>query len=183
MKYAIALLFFIAAIGSSCSRDVTTIAIVRNPVIKFSIDSATWQADSYYFLPQIKVVEYPADTSHPAVLYNRFTLQATGKDSKGNSLQFTLMFDAADNMQLSGLYKPRYTATKGLGQVQVYNLTNSNLATYSVCDTTFSFMQIKKQSLTERLIAGSFQAKLCNDRDPAKTITISNGTFTDINYK
>lgn len=175
---AIILLLF-----SSCSKKVTTIEVVRKPLLQFTIDSAVWTAENYTFLAPSRVVQYPSDTSLPGRLYNHFTLQGTGKDTKGNNLQLIVVFDVVDNLQLVGTYHPSYSTTKGLNSVQVFNLDNNNLAAYSICDTAFSMLQVRKQSIDEKLIAGSFQALLCNIRDSTKKITITNGIINDINYR
>jgi len=174
---------FLVLFFTSCTRDVTTISVVRNPLISAKIDTVNWAVNEYTFLPTTRVVEYPADTNLPARLYNRYTLQASGKDSRGNNLQLTIVFDATDNQQLTGIYRPKYTASRGLYTVQLYNLDNDRRASYTLCDTATSFFEIRKQSITDRLIAGSFSAVLCNDRSPANRLNITNGIINDINYR
>ncbi len=183
MKYKILPITIFILLLFGCSREVTTINIVRDPTIKASIDSISWTADNYNFLAPVKVVQYPADPTASSRLYNRYTLQATGTDEKGNNLQLIITFDAVDNNQLVGTYKPKYSDTKGLEQVQVFNLNSSTLAAYRMCDTAFTSLFIRKQSISEKLIAGSFQARLCNIRDTTRKIRITNGVITDIRYR
>jgi len=159
---------------------------LRTPLLSFNFNgSSTWKADNYSFAPVSKVVVYPADTSQTGQLFNRYTLQGTGKDSAGNTYQLIIAFDNADPDLLIGTYKPRYTNQNGLVQVQLFNLTNSNdLAAYNLCvdDTANAILQIEKQKRDERLITGSFQMMLCNSRDSSKKINITNGILKDIKY-
>ena len=182
MKKKLLPLFGILFLFSACSPD-TTVQIVRHPLIKFSYNSTSWQADNYFFVGPSQVVAYPANTTQPGKLYNRFTLQAYGKDEQGNDLQLNILFDVADATQLIGTYSPVYTSDRGLPQVQLFNLDNNNLAAYELCanDST-AVLQIKRQSEKERLISGNFQMTLCNIRDTTQKINITNGILTDIHY-
>lgn len=166
-----------------CTREDLTVQIVRNPIIQFAVDSATWKADSYTISAPANVVVYPSNPTLPGVKYNRYVLQATGKDSKGNSLQFNLTFDAVNPAALPGTYRVGYTADKGLQQAQLFTLGGS-LSAYAFCsgDTTTPIFQLQKQSETERLISGTFQMTLCNTRDASNKVIIRNGVFTDIRY-
>ncbi len=169
-----------------CTPDITTVQVVRNPVIKFDYNStSSWQYSNYSFSPVSKTVVYPTDTTKPGQLYNRLTLQATGKDNTGKTLQLIITFDAVDVDQLVGLYTTEYTTQRGLAQVQLFNVTDeNNLAAYELCadhlDAASLFIQ--KQKNDERLISGSFQMQLCNQRDSTEHFDISNGVVTDITY-
>lgn len=179
------LLFCICLAG--CTKDVTTVQVVRNPLIKFDFGggNASWQSSTYAFSSVSKVVVYPRDTTQPGQLYNRITFQSSGKDNSGNSLQLIIAFDAVDMNQLTGIYNSSYTTQRGLAQVQLYNLTdNSNLAAYNLCDQTISNaeFQIEKQKPDEKLITGTFNMTLCDARDSTKKINITNGVFTDVTY-
>lgn len=182
MKQKWLLLFCTVFFFSACSPD-TTVQIERHPLIKFIYQSTTWKADNYFFVGPAKVVAYPANTSQPGQLYNRYTLQAYGKDDQGNNLQLNIFFDAADAEQLIGTYRMRYSTNKGLPQVQLFNLDNNNLAAYELCsnDTTAE-LHIQRQSQKERLVSGTFQMTLCNIRDTTQKISITNGILTDIHY-
>ena len=90
-----------------------------------------------------------------------------------------MAFDATDSTQLIGTYGQQYTTSRGLQQIQLFNL--NSLAAYSLCGFNASGLQIQRQSLTE-LVTGIFNATLCNVQDTTKKIIITNGTFTDINY-
>lgn len=186
MKKNLLLPLFMAISFFGCSRNETTVQILRTPLLTFSFNgTSTWKADSYSFAPVSKIVVYPADTSQTGQLFNRYTLQATGKDSSGNTYQLILTFDNADPNLLTGTYTPHYTNQTGLSQVQLFNLTNSNdLSAYNLCanDTTNAILQIQKQKADERLIAGVFQMMLCNSRDSSKKINITNGIIKDIKY-
>ncbi|MDQ6815131.1 MAG: hypothetical protein M3040_15450 [Bacteroidota bacterium] len=182
MKFKILQLLFAGVIAfSGCTKETTSIQVVRHPVIKFTTATSDWTADKYFFSGNAQVVEYPYNV-RTAQLYNRLTLQAFGTDTKGNNLQLILMFDATDLQQLTGSYLPKYTTGKGLKQVQIYNLNTNSLAAYALCDSTSSALQIQRQSISERLLSGTFQATVCNTKDSTQKIKIANGTFTDINY-
>ena len=160
--------------------------IIRNPLVKFEYNNnVSWRSSSQSLTNMSRVVVYPADTTQPGQLYNRLTLQASGRDGNGNDLQFIINFDVIDPAQLTGTYTNVYTNQRGLAQVQLYNLSNSsNLVAYSLCGGNVSqaIVQVQKQNTTERLVTGNFQMTLCNARDTANKINIINGTFTDIRY-
>jgi hypothetical protein len=177
---------FISILIFGCSQDVTTVTIVRNPLIKFEYNAnKTWTSGDYTLANMARVIGYPADTTQPGQLYNRLTLQTSGKDGQGDDLQFIVSFDVIDPVQLVGTYTSAYTTQRGLAQVQLYNLTNSNnLVAYDLCSsaTSAALFQVQKQNPNERLITGIFQMTLCNARDTTRKITITNGTFKDIRY-
>lgn len=183
MKRSFYLLFFSIFLVLGCSREALTLQIVRNPLVKFDIDADSWVSDSYFFTGPAKVVAYPSNPALPGVLYNRFTLQATGKDSKGNSLQFNLVFDAADAEKLPGVYKLAYSASRGMQQAQLFNV-GSTLAAYSLLakDSASAILEIQKQSISEKLITGTFQMTMSNTRDTTQKIRIKNGILNDIHY-
>lgn len=178
-------LLFTAFCFFSCSRDETVVQILRTPQLTFNLDGASWKADTYGFGSISKVVVYPQDTSQPGQLLNRLTLQATGRDSVNNTYQFILTFDVIDVNHLVGTYSPAYTPQRGLAQVQLFNLTNSNnLSAYDLCDNSMAnaVLQIEKQKPDERIITGNFQMTLCNARDTSQKINITNGVIKDIKY-
>jgi len=179
-------IFFLFLIFSGCSDEQTTVTIVRTPSLTFNLNGGSlWKADNYSFSPISKVVVYPQDTTLPGQLYNRFSLQATGNDSAGNTYQLFITFDAVDVNQLSGIYSPLYTSQKGLAQVQLYNLTNSNnLSAYTLYagDLANAVFQIQKQDLDQTLITGVFKMTLSNSRDTTQKVYITNGIMKDITY-
>jgi hypothetical protein len=186
MKKVLLLSLFSCIFFLGCSHDETTVQILRTPLLTFNFNGTSgWKANNYSFAPVSKVVVYPADTSQTGQLFNRYTLQATGKDSAGNTYQLIITFDNTDPNLLTGIYKPHYTNQTGLAQVQLFNLTNSNdLAAYNLCanDTANAMLQIQKQKQDESLITGAFQMMLCNSRDSSKKINITNGIIKDIKY-
>lgn len=185
-KIFLYLSFFIAIFFVGCSHDETTVQIIRTPIISFNFNgNSSWKADNYSFAAVTKVVVYPQDTTQASQLFNRFTLQGLGRDNTGNNYQLIITFDAVDVNQLVGVYSPLYTPQRGLSQVQLFNLTNSNtLSAYNLCQGNMAnnILQIQKQSTDERLITGSFQMTLCNARDSTQKIIITNGLLKDINY-
>jgi hypothetical protein len=183
MNIKILLLYASLFLFTRCSTK-TTVQVLRHPLIQFDYNNnISWTDNSYLFEPPVQVVVYPADTLLPGKIYTRFSLQATGRDSKGNTLQLNLLFDASDPTQLIGSYKPAYTSGNGLSQVELFNLQNNALADYGLCpNDTNSILVIQRQSEAESLIAGNFQVNLCNVRDSSLKILITNGIFTDITY-
>lgn len=164
----------------ACTQEVTTIRVKRNPTIKFNTDSASWVANKYFFTGPSRVIVYPSSTATSGQLYYRYTLQAFGVDSKGNNLQLVMALDAADSTQLIGTYTPSYTLTKGLAQVQLFNL--NNLSAYTLCNSNGAVVDILRQSLSEEIVAGNFNIRLCNVQDTTLKMNLSNGLFTDITY-
>ena len=171
------------AIFITACTSKTTVAVLRNPIIEFKYDSLSWVDNSYFVTGPSKIVAYPADTTLPGKLYNRFVVTAYGVNSKGNNLQFNINFDVEDPSQIVGIYKTSYTVHGGLASAQLFNLDNNSLADYTlaISDTT-SFLQIQRQSAAEMLMAGVFQLTLYNTRDTAQKIFITDGIFTDIIY-
>lgn len=166
---------------SACSKE-TTVQVMRNPLIQFTGNSALWKAGNYSLTKPVQVVGYPANSNQSGQLYNRFTLQANGKNDKGEDLQLNIVFDASNADQLKGIYRPAYTSETGLYEVQLFTLDN-DLSAYSLCSgSSASMLQIQRHSQAERLISGSFQMMLCNVRDTAQKIQISDGIINDIHY-
>lgn len=185
-RILISLSLFISIFFLGCSHDETTVQIVRTPTFTFNFNSdSSWKADTYSFAPISKVVVYPQDPSQNGQLFNRFTLQGSGRDNLGNTYQLIITFDAANVNQLVGIYSPVYTTQSGLSQVQLFNLTNTtNLAAYNLCQDNMNnaVLKIQKQNLNETLITGTFQMTLCNSRDSTQKINITDGILKDIKY-
>lgn len=185
MKKKLLLLTLGVSLIFGCAKDETTIQVLRTPVLSFQLnDSSTWKADTYLFTPVSKVVVYPSDTSQSAVLFNRYTLQATGKSTNGKTYQLIFSIDNATSNLLTGTYAPKYTGQAGLAQVQLYDVTNSNdLAAYSLCDNdSDAIIEIQKQKADERIVTGNFHLTLCNTRDSTNKLHLTNGIIKDIKY-
>lgn len=180
------LLFFVTLVFFSCSTDQTTVQIIRTPLLKFDFSpSNSWKADNYSISNTSKVVVYPQDTSLPAQLYDRYTLQGSGKDQSGHTYQLVITFDVSDSSQIVGIYKTAYNSQRGLAQVQLFDLTNKNdLSVYNLCaeDLPNDVLQIQKEKADEKIITGAFQMSVCNSRDTTQKLTIMNGTIKDLKY-
>src|ERR1035438_2678885 len=126
---------FIGPVLTSCTRDQTQVQIVHIPLLTFNLNGTSlWTANTYSFAPVYQVVGYPQDTLLRPQIYNRYSMQGTGKDDAGKIYQIIVTFDAADKNQLIGTYGTRYNAQMGLSQVQLFNLTNTNaLEAFSLC--------------------------------------------------
>ncbi|MEO9147098.1 MAG: hypothetical protein ABI237_16235 [Ginsengibacter sp.] len=186
MKKNFLFFFFTAITFWGCSRDQTTIQIIRNPTLSFNLSPTnSWVANTYSIKNISKVVVYPQDTSQPAQLYDRYSLQGVGKDDSGRTLQVVITFDLSENSPLVGIYTPAYTLQRGLAEVQLFNLTsNSDLSVYNLCSQNLStaVFQIEKEKKDERIITGSFQMMLCNSRDTTQKLNIMGGTLKDLKY-
>ena len=127
--------FFVILTFFSCSSNQTTVQIIRSPLLQFDLSPAnSWKSDGYSIVKASKVVEYPQDTTLPAQFYDRYVLTGPGKDDSGHTYQLTINFDVASDIQLVGLYKTAYTSERGLGDVQLVDLTDkNNLAVYNLC--------------------------------------------------
>lgn len=171
------------SLTTGCSRENLTVQIIRNPLVQFDLDGTQLKATGYSFSGPSVAVVYPTNPALPAGLYYRYSLIASGKDSIGTPIIFNLVFDVSDTTQLPGDYRVSYTSGKGLNQVQILQ-TGAAPEEFSLCanDTVTPLLHIQKQSVDERLIAGSFQMTLCNNRDTTQKIIISNGVLTDVTY-
>jgi hypothetical protein len=167
---------------TACSREEVIVQVVRNPLIEFSAGTFSWRASNHSFRTPARVVQYPSAAAQSGQLYTRYTLEATGRDNRGQQMQFTMQFDAAGTNRLTGEYRPTYTTQRGLAAVQLFNLDENNLASYRLCstDTANARLVIQRQSERENLIAGTFQMTLCNERDTSIKLVISDGVITDI---
>lgn len=179
-------LVFLTIISAGCTKDETVVQVIHTPLFTCNLNgTSVFVANNYSFSPVYKVVAYPQDTTLPAQVYNRFTMQAIGSDDSGNNYQLIITFDAADKNQLIGSYSPFYSKQMGLSQVQLYNLTNSNNPiAYSLCQDSLAkdVFQIRNQSQSQNLITGAFHMTICNSRDTTVKISISNGIFNNIKY-
>lgn len=180
------LLFFVTLSFFSCSSDQTTVQIIRTPLLQFDLSASNlWKADNYSISNTSKVVVYPQDTTLPAQLYDRYTLQGSGKDQSGHTYQLVITFDVSESSPLIGIYKAGYTADRGLAQVQLFDLTNKNdLSVYNLCaeDLQNDVLQIQKEKADEQIITGAFQMTVCNSRDTTQRLTIINGKIKDLKY-
>jgi hypothetical protein len=178
--------FFVALFLFGCSSDQTTVQIIRSPLLQCNIGpSDSWKADTYSIVKASRVVEYPQDSSLPAQFYDRYVLTGSGKDDSGRVYQLTVNFDLADDEQLVGLYQKAYTTQRGLGDVQLVDMTDkNNLAVYNLSSSDFQndILQIEKQKSDERIITGSFQMTVYNSRDTTQKLQIMNGTIKDLKY-
>lgn len=180
-------LLFVVTIGLfSCSSDQTTVQIIRSPLLQFDLSPTnSWKAGGYSLIKTSSVVEYPQDTTLPAQFYDRYVLSGSGKDDSGHTYQLTVTFDLAAGNQLVGLYKAAYTSQRGLGDVQLVDMTDKNkLAVYDLCaeDLQNDILQIEKQKPDEQIITGSFQMTVCNSRDSTQKLRIMNGIIKDLKY-
>jgi hypothetical protein len=187
MNKIFTVLAFCLAFGLfSCSSDQTTVQIIRSPLLQFNLSpSNSWKADTYSIVKASQVVEYPQDSTLPAQFYDRYILTGSGKDDSGHIYQLTVNFDVADGNQLVGIYKSDYTTERGLGDVQLVDLTDKNdLAVYNLCaeDMQTDVLQIEKQKPDEQIITGSFQLTVCNSRDSTQKLEIMNGMIKDLKY-
>ncbi|MEO6893671.1 MAG: hypothetical protein ABI136_01485 [Ginsengibacter sp.] len=178
--------FIVALLLFGCSSDQTTVQIIRSPLFQFDLSSTnSWKSDGYSLVKTSQVVEYPKDSTLPAQFYDRYVLTGTGKDDSGRTYQITVDFDVVNGKQLVGLYKNDYTSERGLGDVQLVDLTDKkNLVVYNLCakDLQNDILQIEKQKPDERIITGSFQMTVCNSRDSTQKLTIMNGMIKDLKY-
>lgn len=184
-KILLLITLFSSVLIFGCSPDMTTVQVIRNPIIKFNYNGNTaWQNTSYSFAPITPTVVYPQDPTQPGQLYYRYILRTTGQDDAGNTLELDVTFDVVDKEQLVGVYTPDYSTQRGLAQVQLFNLTNNNLAAYELCTDSLAtaVLQIQKQKADEKLITATFEMTLCNARDTTQKINITNGVITDITY-
>lgn len=186
MKINFLLFFFTGIVFWGCSQDQTTIQIERNPTFSFNFSATnSWVASNYSITNISQVVVYPQDTSQPAQLYDRYSLQGSGKDDSGRTFQLLITFDLSNNSPLIGIYTPAYTSQRGLAQVQLYNLTNNNdLSVYNLCNQNLAtdVFQISKQQPDERIVTGAFQMTLCNSRDTTQKLNITGGIVKDLKY-
>jgi hypothetical protein len=180
------LLFFTAVIFAGCTSDQTTVQIIRTPLLQFDLSSSnSWKANDYSITNTSKVVVYPHDTTVPAQLYDRYTLQGSGKDQSGHAYQLVITFDVSESSSLVGIYKSDYTKDRGLAQVQLFDLTDkNNLAVYNLCtdDLQNDVLQVQKEKSDEKIITGVFQMTVCNSRDTTQKLNILNGTIKDLKY-
>ncbi len=186
MRKTLFLLSILCMVGLfSCTPDITTVQVIRNPSLSFNYNNTfSFTTTSYSFAPVTQTVVYPSDTTQPGQLYYRYILRTMGRDNEGNNLELDITFDAADKDQLVGVYTTNYSIARGLALVQLFNLTNNRLAAYDLCadNRNTATLTIQKQKADERLITGTFQMSLCDTRDTTEKITITNGVFTDITY-
>lgn len=170
----------------SCSSDQTTVQIIRSPLLQFNLSPTnSWKADSYSLIKASQVVEYPHDPTLPAQFYDHYVMTGSGEDDSGHTYQLTVNLDLAHGIQMVGLYKKSYTSERGLGDVQLVDMTDKkNLAVYNLCAENLpnDILQIEKQKPDERIITGSFQMTVCNSRDTTQKLNIMNGIIKDLKY-
>jgi hypothetical protein len=118
----------------------------------------------------------------------RHALIAQGTTPDGLIFQLSLVFDIKTRENFVGIYTTNYTVEGGgLNQIIINQETakGSGLFTdYKLClpQTQNAVVDIKRQSVEEKLVLGVFSGNLCLTSNADQTINITNGQFTDISY-
>lgn len=167
---------------TGCETYTSTFRVVRVPEFRADVGGELWEADRYEVIRLGQSLYFDDSLHQDGTLFHRLLIIGYDRASELKRLQITL--DVANIRDMRGSYTPRYTAQGGLNAVEWVRgtLADNNLRQFALCpaaDNTDS-LKIERQSLSEGLIAGTFQAKLCAQTD---TISMSLGVFKDLNYE
>ncbi|MHC1777042.1 MAG: hypothetical protein AB9834_16700 [Lentimicrobium sp.] len=170
---------------TSCRDKIDLFEIERQGTLSFSTDNiVTQHADDVHFYKGKQVLYYyDVDTYE---FYNRYLLEARGKDDKGADVVLSIEIDFLIDQDYIGVYRPAYEYN--LGGIYSINLlkidSTGNFRSYSQ-DPGFlaeDYLQIEKQSQEEKLILGKFFFRLVCEQDPSEKLTLYQGIFKDIYY-
>lgn len=179
------ILFFLMLLSSSCERYTSSFEVVRDPQIRARVNDSSWVTNRYSVQQQGQALYFDDSLHQGGTLFYRYTLVGLDAGSDIKRLQITL--DVVDPADMRGIYTPRYTEAGGLFAVEWIDGTRNqnNLAKYTLCtptDTSRTVLEVERQQFTEQLIAGTFRALLCGQDNANDRLSISEGTFKDINY-
>lgn len=169
----------------SCRDKIDLFEIERQGTLSFSTDNlVTQQADAVHFYKGKQVLYYYDADKYE--FYNRYLLEARGKDEKGADVVLSIEIDFLIDQDYVGIYRPTYEYN--LGGIYSINLlkidSTGNFRSYSQ-DPEFlaeDYLQIEKQSKEEKLILGKFFFRLMNEQIPSEKLSLYQGIFKDISY-
>lgn len=171
--------FFLVLLFASCANEIETISITRNGSMEITIEGQAqpWQSKTFQMYPGPSVVIQNT-------LFRRYFLVFEGTNPENKSFELSIVIDLINEADMRHAYTPDYVLEKGgLNEVSLMVIEAINPTVYAIAnlceDDTSALFEIKRQSQTERLIAGTMQAELCAGDI---RIGITKAEFKDIKY-
>jgi hypothetical protein len=174
----------------SCKGDIETISVERNGSLSFQVEGvpATWRSDSFQFYPGQSVVKVFEEVPAVSILFTRHYLVFGGISPEGKAFELTVTVDLPDQADLRHIYTSEYSRNRGgLNDISLIITEAVNPPAYSmtsICadELLNAFFVIDRQNQSEKLIAGSLGATLCDINQPQESLIIFNAIFKDIPY-
>lgn len=169
----------------SCSHDLEVLSVAREKLITINTGFTQIQftsSDCRLVEGQWELRLIPQSSEY--ALYKRLTLLAQGHaGGVFNEFRFAVAFNVSEVNNMAGSYS--YSATNPQPGLTVSEVTlllrqGNTWTSYNLCSQPFDdfLVVIERQSVTERLVKGSFQGSLCLNNEPVDV----SGQFKDIPY-
>lgn len=182
-KFLIILIVFPVFFISSCSKNVETISIIRNPYLNVLMGSKSLLGSDFKLNGPIDAVAYLSDTAKTGQKVFRYSFQSTLKDANQKNMQLIITFDTNNPNDFRNIYKTTYTSNGGLKEASLLvENANQSFTKYKLTDNPNIYFEVNRLSTNERIFAGSFNLLFQNERDSTDVIPLSNGKFEDIQY-
>jgi hypothetical protein len=173
----------------SCSNELESLRVERDGILVMTVEGTalSWRSREFQLFQGPSVVRNFTEPEAISAVFKRYYLIFEGTTPENNGFELTIAFDVADVNDMRHKYSSEYKADKGgLHQIDLIIKTSVNPPAYvtaGLCAESMedAFVEIKRQSQEERLIAGSFRGKLCIEV-PSGTINITSAEFKDIKY-
>ncbi|MBL7870744.1 MAG: hypothetical protein JNM78_03960 [Cyclobacteriaceae bacterium] len=183
-------LFFLLLLGvlSCTDNQVDEIAIRRNGLVEFSLDNIPWRASSFQLINIGEVVVFEDPSNVEGTIYQRLFFLIKGHNEKGGDRKLTVIFDLPVSGRLLGKASLAYSQLNGgiksvefSDQAEGHN-SPFKLYTLAIDETAEVFIDVQRQSLQDKIVAGVFKLVLTDVTDPANKISLNEGVFKDIPY-
>jgi hypothetical protein len=190
MKYSSYFLtfFLLFSLVACTDNEVDDILIRRNGLVEFSIGSEVWRAQSFQLINLGKAVVFTSPDDSEGTVYQRLFFLISGRNAAGGERKLTMIIDVPDGTRLLGLATRTYAAN--LGGIRSIEMSDQpqgrnggfKLYTLSENEAQEAFVEIQRQSLTEKIVAGEFRLPMQDVTDSETVILLDNGIFKDIPY-
>lgn len=183
-------LIFLLLLGAiSCTdNQVDEIAIRRNGLVELSLDNTTWRASSFQLINIGEVVVFDDPANVDGTTYQRLFFLIKGRNANGGDRKLTIIFDLPLGNRLLGkaslTYAPLDGGIKSAEFSDQPEGKNSPFKLYTLAldETEEVFIDVQRQSLQDKIVAGVFKLVLTDVTDPANKIILNQGVFKDIPY-
>ncbi|MBD3748547.1 MAG: hypothetical protein IE931_03530 [Sphingobacteriales bacterium] len=182
-KFLFLLSFLPAFFIISCSKNVETISVVRNPYLNVTKGTETLNGSDFKLNGPTDAVAYLSDTAKTGKKVFRYSFQSSLKAANQKNLQLIISFDTSNPNDFRNIYKTTYNSSGGLHEASLLvENSNQSYTKYRLTNNPNIYFEVNRLSTDERIFAGSFNLLFQNERDSTDLITLSNGKFEDIQY-
>lgn len=168
--------------------QVDEIAIRRNGLVELTLDNSTWRASSFQLINIGEVVVFDTPSSTSGTTYQRLFFLIKGSNANGGIRKLSIIFDLPKGDRMLGKASPVYDpVTGGIKSIEFSDQPegkNGDFKLYVLAqdETGDVFIDVQRQSLPDKIVAGEFKLILTDVTDPSSKVNLNQGTFKDIPY-